>query len=342
MLRVDRTAKTFTRLKGTTMTEAAIREVDDLQAWICNSPNEFFEEMDQKLFLMGKEVEPSDTVADRIDLLALDIEGNAVVVELKRGSNKLQLYQAVSYAGMIAKWSPADFLDLLTQEQTEKLREFLEFDFESINRKQRIVLVAEAYDYSLLVGAEWLSEQHGVDVLCCRVSIAVDSETDAEYLACTNVFPAPEIAEQSISRRRRTAQTAVKWSSWENALEKVENRAVVEFFKGQLESERDEYLPNRQLWYRVHGRRCWSVEAKPKHAYVWQEKRFKDDVAFWKDRLSAPDTVGPVKSGKALRFKLITQRDFQRFHEISASAPEKLGWELSTDDSEQKRDEASE
>ena len=68
------------------------------------NPDAFFTEMGESLLLIGDEVRPTDFVEDRIDLLAVDQQGALVVVELKRGSNKLQLLQALSYAGMISKW----------------------------------------------------------------------------------------------------------------------------------------------------------------------------------------------------------------------------------------------
>src|SRR5262245_54238200 len=110
MLKIDRTAKMFSTLEALKLAEVAITERHDLQEYICNSPTEFFKELGQDLFVIGKEIQPSDDVQDRIDVLALDREGNAVVVELKRGNNKLQMFQAVSYAGMVASWTPIDFL----------------------------------------------------------------------------------------------------------------------------------------------------------------------------------------------------------------------------------------
>ena len=161
MLRIDRQNQSFSSLETSTLTEASITERYDLQEFISNSPEDFFREFGLELFLIGKEIEPSKNVQDRIDLLAVDKEGECVVVELKRGNNKLQMLQAISYAGMIAQWEPDDFLKLLDDEQQEALTDFLEVDRNDINRRQRIMLIAEAYDYALLIGAEWLSEAAG-------------------------------------------------------------------------------------------------------------------------------------------------------------------------------------
>jgi len=154
----------------------------------------------QELFLLGKYIEPSKNVKDRIDLLAVDKEGTCVVVELKRGNHKLHMLQAISYAGMMSQWEPDDFLQLLDDDQQEALLDFLDVDREDINRQQRIILIAEAYDYALLISAEWLSEQYGVGIICCRIAVAKDSSTNSEYLVFSNVYPAPELAKEAVSR----------------------------------------------------------------------------------------------------------------------------------------------
>jgi hypothetical protein len=41
----------------------------------------------------------------------------------------------------------------------------------------------------LLIGAEWLTDNHGVDVMCCRIAVAKDSTTSTEYLVCSNIYP---------------------------------------------------------------------------------------------------------------------------------------------------------
>ena len=206
MLKIERDKKAFVTLAVMPLADAKIRERYDLQEYICNSPDAFFAEIGQKLFLIAKEVTPSDTVQDRIDLLAVDQEGQVVIIELKRGNDKFQLLQAISYAGMVAHWEPEDFLRLLDENRRKALEEFLDVELDDINREQRIILIAEEYDYSVLVSAEWLSEKFGVDIMCCRIALAEDEPTKSEYLVCNIAFPAPELAGQA---KRRGAGPSV-------------------------------------------------------------------------------------------------------------------------------------
>jgi hypothetical protein len=91
---------------------------------------------------------------------------------------------------MISQWSAEEFLGLLSNDRKETLADFLEVDLEDVNRAQRIVLIAEEFDYALLVGTEWLSKNFSVDVMCCRISVAKDVGSGTEYLVCSNVYNA--------------------------------------------------------------------------------------------------------------------------------------------------------
>jgi hypothetical protein len=327
MLKIDRNKQTFSLLDSPSLAEVSITERYDLQEFISNSPEAFFSEIGEELFLIGKEIEPSRNVQDRIDLLALDKEGACVVVELKRGNHKLHMLQAISYAGMISSWSPDDILQLLDDKQQEALVEFLEVDRESINRLQRIILVAEAYDYALLVGAEWLSEQFGVDVSCCRIAMANDSATGSEYLTCSNIYPAPELSKEAVSRgHRRGESTKAKWSDWSTALSSVTNPAVVAYFESEVASGRESYLAKRILRYRVAGKRRWFLAARNKNAYVWQEGRFEEDVEFWQGGLADPSHVKPVKNKECLRLFLTACDEFQFFHKAVTAELQSRKW----------------
>lgn len=327
MLKIDRADQSFSLLDAPTLAAVSITERYDLQEFISNSPDEFFKEIGQELFLVGKEVEPSKNVQDRIDLLAVDKEGTCVVIELKRGSHKLQMLQAISYAGMIAQWEPDDFLLLLDDDQQDALTDFLDVEKDDINRQQRILLVAEAYDYALLIGTEWLSEQFGVNIICCRIAVAKDSATDSEYLVCSNVYPAPELAKEAASRgKKRTGPAKIQWSDWEAALSGITNNSVVSYFKKELEASRESYLRRRTLRYRVAGKRRWFMAARNKNAYVWQHGRFDGDVEFWRDGLSKPEDVKPVKNGECLRLFLNSSDDFHFFYDAATKKLQSTEW----------------
>ena len=327
MLKLDRDKQTFSLLDTPTLADVSITERHDLQEFIFNSAGEFFKEIGQELFLLGKEVEPSKNVQDRIDLLAVDKEGTCVVIELKRGNHKLHMLQAISYTAMLSQWGPDDFLQLLGDDQQETLLDFLEVDLENINRQQRIILVAEAYDYALLIGAEWLSEQYGLDITCCRIAVAKDSATDTEYLVCSNVFPAPELVKEAVSRgRKRTGTSKIKWPDWEAALSDIANNAVASYFKREIEASRESYLRKRILLYRVAGKRRWFVTARKKYAYAWQRGRFDGDVEFWKQGVSESGDVKPVKNGECLRVFLNTEEDLQFFYDAATRKLQASEW----------------
>lgn len=333
MLRIDRQKKAFTRLETPRLAEVSIAERSDLQEYIYNSPEAFFEEIGQRLFLVAKEIQPSDDVEDRIDLLALDKDGNAVIIELKRGNHKLQMFQAISYAGMVATWEPGDFLNHLSTEKNEKLQEFLEVEIDEINRRQRMILVAEDFDYSVLIGAEWLNEKYEVDIICCRISLSKDAATGAEFLVCSNIFPAPKVAQQAVRRgRRRAGGGKPKWANWDAVLAALSNQAIVTYFRQEIEAKRENYLPRRSLRYRIENKRRWTVKARSSFAHVSQNGRFEGDITFWRAGLSQPDQVVPLAEDRVLRFRLYTERDCQFFHRAATEQLVGKKWVETTSD----------
>jgi hypothetical protein len=338
MLKVDRVNQSFHPLDEPSFAAAQFLEREDLQECIYNSSTEFFAEIGEAVFVLGKEVTPSQTVSDRIDLLGIDAQGTAVIVELKRGSNKLHMLQAISYAGMISRWGLDDFRSLLSEESWEDLTEsFLDVEPGTINQQQRLLLVAEGFDYALLSGAEWLSERHGVDIRCATVALTTDSQTGDEYLVCDSIFPPPALAEQAVARGGSfRSSTQSTWESWEEALAGVENEALVTFAEEELSNGRKGYLPRRKLSYSVGGKRRWNLHCRTQFAYVWQRGRFAGDIEFWESRLSEEADVGPVQRGECLSFRLWTPEDLEAFRGTVTEELEGREWmDSSPDDSEE-------
>jgi hypothetical protein len=257
----------------------------------------------------------------------MDAEGTAVVIELKRGKHKLHMLQAIAYAGMVSRWDPEEFMRLMSEDQWEELSDFLDVDVEEMNRRQRLLLVAEGFDYALLAGAEWLSEQYGVDIRCAAVTLATDGSAEAQYVALTSIFPAPALAEQAVARGRGPRRVRPpKWGDWEAALTAIENAELREYARRELEGGRENGLQGRALHYRLDEKRRWSVRCRKKFAYVWQRGRFTGDETYWKERLSHPSSVSPVKAGSAVSFKLYTTSDFEAFRRAATVELAEAEW----------------
>lgn len=151
MLKLDSEVKRFDRLEPVLLGDLGLKEREHLQECICKSPDAFFDELDENLLILGTEVAPSDIVGDRIDIFALDSDGTSVIIELKRGSNKWQLLQALAYAAMISKWGVGE--EFLSRREIsakqEAIKDFVESETSELNRSQRVIMVAEAFDYEV-------------------------------------------------------------------------------------------------------------------------------------------------------------------------------------------------
>ena len=92
------------KLPETTPKEEKLLE-EHLEDWVVNDPGL----LGEPLLIVGRQVLIPE-VKDRLDILALDPQGNAVVVELKRGKLKAPVdMQALRYASYISRWRFEDF-----------------------------------------------------------------------------------------------------------------------------------------------------------------------------------------------------------------------------------------
>jgi hypothetical protein len=202
---------------------------------------------------------------------------------------------------MVSKWEPKQFVEELRkfnkmwgrspesraqslEDATDELEEILEDgDIQTINRNQRVVLMAEAFDYEVLITAEWLTQRYEVDIRCYRVALANNGVDD--FFTCTREYPPPELTEIAIRRRRKREIGAAPSTDWSEALKTIENEAVAKFFQRE---------------------RKW--------ARVYQNGRFDDDIEFWNARLSEHDRIKPVGEGKGqLRLYLYNEADIEKF-----------------------------
>ncbi len=315
MLKIDRDGRSIERLSVKSLHQAGILERRDLQQMIVNNPDSFFEEMGERLVLIGREICPSDYVGDRIDLLAVDTKGQVVVIELKRFEYKLQLLQALSYVAMLADWNIDRFVATRSQFANEPPQAAIDTIrdhvrpkiLDDLNRVQRVILVAEAFDFSLLKTAEWLSDTYGVGIRCYRIEYVSDGS--AEYISCACIFPPADIVDNATRVRKDStpalSRTSTSWADLMNEVKNADVRALFEKSYGDSEKR----LGSRDMAFRIKGDRRLYVGVRRNHAYVWQSGRFEGDLVYWRNALSTPLKVQPVENGGSLSFILKTAGD---------------------------------
>lgn len=125
----------------------------------------------ERLYLIGRQFRTRQD--KRLDVLALDERGRAVVIELKRDHAILGVdTQALQYLADVSAYSGEEFLDKYLEDRgngdrKRQILDALEVPPDEINRKQRIILIARSFDPSLYSMGEWLASQ-GISFRCIR------------------------------------------------------------------------------------------------------------------------------------------------------------------------------
>jgi hypothetical protein len=95
-----------------------------------------------------------------------------------------------------------------------EIEEFLTEPMDHLNGTQRIILMAEGFDYEVMVAAEWLTETYDMDIRCYRLKLS--AEADSKYLSCTCIYPPPEITDHSVKRGPKAYPPSItKWANWD-------------------------------------------------------------------------------------------------------------------------------
>ena len=227
--------------------------------------------------ILGTEIRPSNAVGDKIDILALDERGASVIIELKLGSNKYQLLQALGYAAMVSKWGVGDaFLEEVKARipaQYDAVAKYAQTVDEELNREQRIILIAEAYDYEVLATAEWLNEPHDVNIACYRITVG-HHEGHGHYVSCTKIFPAPELEDLATLRGKKKITDGMP-TNWDAVLARCQNPDVVKFSRERLEQNQRRNPKGNAFAYPKTGSIHWFVQIRRTCAFVYQVGRFQ-------------------------------------------------------------------
>jgi len=159
---------------------------ENLENWVGNDPSL----LGEPLMIIGRQVIIPE-IRDRLDLLALDLEGNAVVIELKRGKLKDPVdMQALRYASYISKWRFEDFenharshLGRVGDADFNFIELYERFCSEEgidevpdINSDQRLIIVGSEVKEKLGSVALWLLE-HNIDIKIIEIEVYREDST---------------------------------------------------------------------------------------------------------------------------------------------------------------------
>lgn len=238
MYRIDKENNSIQKLEERRFSDLGFRERDHLQEWLANYP----EALGENLLIIQKEFDGFDDTNERLDLLALDKEGNLVVIENKLDdSGRDVTWQALKYASYCSTLTKTQILDIYQKyldryqydgDARSKIVEFLEEeDFESLvlnkGTDQRIMFVANNYRKEVTSTVLWLLE-HQMQVQCFKAT--PHSMGEELFLQVEQIIPTPEAKEFMIGINAKEQES-------KNSESELKNRhhMRLEFWKRLLE-----------------------------------------------------------------------------------------------------------
>ena len=169
------------------------------------------------------------------DILALDLNGNSVIIELKKDHARLGVdVQALQYLASFSKLKGKDFIkeffpNLDDNKVENKLYTFFEsygfkYDKENINKESRIILIAQNFDPILFSMGEWLSNKE-VPFKCIQYTpFNIEYENKKyEYIDFSVVFDRNNSLSLPLITKTQSNRTNENEIFWHNIADSSQN-----------------------------------------------------------------------------------------------------------------------
>ncbi|QDT89853.1 DUF4268 domain-containing protein [Gimesia algae] len=208
MYKIDQAANRIIEVDSPKFSELGFTERHHLQEWLAHTPAALGEE----LLIIQKEFDGFDDTKERLDLLALDKDGNLVIIENKLDdSGRDVVWQALKYASYCSTFTKEQIIKAYQEYLSKSGRsnedaaanvvEFLEFsDLEEVvlnsTNTQRLMFVAANFRKEVTSTALWLLG-NGISLQCMKVT-PYRHDNDL-YLNVEQIIPTPEAEELMIS-----------------------------------------------------------------------------------------------------------------------------------------------
>ena len=210
MYRINKQTNSIQRIEETTFKEIGASERNHLQEWIAKNPEVLCGE-DESLLIIQKEFDGFNDTRERLDLLALDNNGNLVIIENKLDdSGRDVTWQGLKYVSYCASLTTEQILSIYDQflgageSAEENVREFLELDEEAElllnDGDQRLILIAHKFRKEVTSTVMWLLDKD-IQIQCFKaVPFKYGNEA---ILQLEQIIPLPETQEYVISLQNK-------------------------------------------------------------------------------------------------------------------------------------------
>ncbi len=214
MFRINPTTNRIEKIEEKTFHELGFKEKENLQEWLANNPGALGED----LLVIQKEFSGFNETRERLDLLALDKQGNIVVIENKLDdSGRDVTWQVLKYASYCASLSKVQiikiFQEYLDKYDPEKKSEdvltgfFETEDVEEIplnkGNTQRIMMVSGDFRKEVTSTVLWLLN-YNVRIQCFKATPFKFGEE--LFLNIEQIIPMQEAEEYTISMAEKTKE----------------------------------------------------------------------------------------------------------------------------------------
>ena len=248
MFRVDLTQNRLSRLTQKRFSDLNLRERTHLQEWLANQPDALGED----LLIIQKEFDGFNETRERLDLLALDKDGNLVVIENKLDdSGRDVTWQALKYIAYVSSLTKTQIVDIYQQyldrycgggNAVARICEFLEVEDlaeASLNHDndQRMFFIAAHFRREVTATVLWLLSR-GIKAKCVKVTPW--SLNEELILDIQQIIPTPEAADFMISMSNKDGEekavqdtlkkrNRLRLAFWEEALAQLRADGVTLF-----------------------------------------------------------------------------------------------------------------
>ncbi len=214
MFKIDSTTNRIIPLQARKFGDLNFTERNHLQEWLANMP----EALGEELLIIQKEFDGFDDTRERLDLLALDKDGNLVIIENKLDdTGRDVVWQTLKYASYCSSLSKLQIIEIyqrylnrfqqggdasalmcefLGVEDTEELKL-------NLGNSQRLMMVAANFRKEVTSTALWLLG-YGIQVQCFKTTPFSDGEQ--LYLNVEQIIPTPEAKEFMIGMNAKEAE----------------------------------------------------------------------------------------------------------------------------------------